>query len=386
LASPNVAGSSASAELSDLLDSPEIGRLIADLEATRWTGRPGYPIRAMVGMALAKSIYTVPTWTRTVALVRDHAGLRLAIGCPLEEEVPSVYACYRFTAKLRAHKALLDECIAAVVGELHERLPQYGRDVAIDGSDLPAYANGQRYLSKNGPERKRYSDPDASWGHRSAVSTRKGGGYYGYKVHAAVCTNTGLPLAWQVESARTSETSIALDLIDAVRARGFAVETCAMDKGYDTNPIHDGCMDRGIAPIVALRRTSRVVRGEHKPPTCEHGEWTFAGADRKRRATKWRCPTGECAPASTWVKADRLHPLVPRESARSRKLYRGRGAVEREFGRLKHEWALLPLRVRGVERVRLHADLTILAKLSCTLTRARAISTARAGRSAALLA
>ena len=30
-------------------------------------------------------------------------------------------------------------------------------------------------------------------------------------------------------------------------------------------------------------------------------------------------------------------------------LYRSRGAVERESGRLKHEWALLPLRVRGVE-------------------------------------
>jgi hypothetical protein len=78
-----------------------------------------------------------------------------------------------------------------------------------------------------------------------------------------------------------------------------------------------------------------------------------------------------------WVKADRLHPLVPRESERSRKLYRGRGAVEREFGRLKHEWGMLPLRVRGVERVRLHADLTILAKLGCTLARARAVTARR---------
>jgi hypothetical protein len=58
---------------------------------------------------------------------------------------------------------------------------------------------------------------------------------------------------------------------------------------------------------------------------------------------------------------------IPRHTARSSKLYRSRGAVEREFGRLKHEWALLPLRVRGIERVRLHADLTILAKLSCAL-------------------
>jgi hypothetical protein len=59
---------------------------------------------------------------------------------------------------------------------------------------------------------------------------------------------------------------------------------------------------------------------------------------------QWCCPTGECDPKSVWVKADRLHPLIPRESKRSRKLYRSRGAVEREFGRLKHEWALLPLR------------------------------------------
>ncbi len=47
-------------------------------------------------------------------------------------------------------------------------------------------------------------------------------------------------------------------------------------------------------------------------------------------------------------------------------------SVEREFGRLKNEWALGPLRVRGLERVQLHADLTILAKLAGALSRARA--------------
>jgi hypothetical protein len=55
-------------------------------------------------------------------------------------------------------------------------------------------------------------------------------------------------------------------------------------------------------------------------------------------------------------KADRLHPLIPRETPRWRKLYRGRAAVEREFSRLKNDWALLPLRVRGLDRVALHAD------------------------------
>src|SRR5215207_4246766 len=63
-----------------LLDSPEIGRLIADLDATRWTGRPGYPVRTMVGAALVKSVYCLPTWTRTVRLIAEHAALREAIG------------------------------------------------------------------------------------------------------------------------------------------------------------------------------------------------------------------------------------------------------------------------------------------------------------------
>jgi hypothetical protein len=132
--------------------------------------------------------------------------------------------------------------------------------------------------------------------------------------------------------------------------------------GATVRPFRRG---RAAASTATRRKTELVKRGEHKPPSREHGTWTFAGADFRRKATKWRCPTGECKPASTWINADRLHPLIPRSTERSRKLYHSRGAVEREFGRLKHEWALLLLHIRGIERVRLHADLTILAKLAC---------------------
>lgn len=129
---------------------------------------------------------------------------------------------------------------------------------------------------------------------------------------------------------------------------------------------------RDCSPIIPLRFTTAVKRGEDDPPRCLHGAWRFAGSDYQRKASKWRCPTGECKPASQWIKANRLHPLIPRETPRWLKLYKGRAAVEREFGRLKNEWALLPLRVRGLERVQLHADLTVLATLASALARSRA--------------
>jgi hypothetical protein len=156
-----------------------------------------------------------------------------------------VHACYRFAAKLRAHKALLDACLDRVTAALHEQFPELGATVAIDLSDLPAYANGQRYVYKGGPERKHDADLDASWGHRSAVSTRAAGSFYGYQLHQVVCAETGLPLAWMVETAKAQESSFAIPLLDAVKARGFRPKVAVMDMGYDYEAVYADCEQRG---------------------------------------------------------------------------------------------------------------------------------------------
>jgi transposase, IS5 family len=308
--------------------------------------------------------------------VREHPALAAVIAS--DGAVPSQWACYRFAAKLRDHAPVLARCIARVIAALKKANPALGWDVSIDASDVPAYANGKSRKSRNGPERspEEYSDPDASWGRRSGISTRASGTFYGYKLHLAVCSKTELPLAWRIETARTHETKAVVALLDKLHTLGIDPETAALDAGYDHPGTYFDCMVRGAAPVIPLRQTPDVKRGENRPPECEHGEWRFAGADRERGAAKRRCPTGQCTPGSRWIKANRLKPLIPRETLRWKGLYRGRGSVERAFGRLKHEHGLAPLRVRRIERVRLHADLTIMAQLSCAVNRERAVALA----------
>jgi hypothetical protein len=149
---------------------------------------------------------------------------------------------------------------------------------------------------------------------RSAVPTRNGGGFYGYRLHMAVDTATDVPLAWSVGTAKAHESTMVAPLLDKIGAVGIKPETCAIDRGYDVERIYGKRAERGVSPVIPLRETTAVKRGDHKPPCCEHGERRFAEANYKRQAAKWRC---------------------------------------------------------GIERVRLHADLTILAKLSCALARAR---------------
>jgi hypothetical protein len=110
-----------------------------------------------------------------------------------------------------------------------------------------------------------------------------------------------------------------------VKARGFEPATVALDMGYDYGRVYEECEEREVRPSIPLRETPAVKAGRAGPPTCEHGVWRFAGSDSKRGASKWRCPTRECRPASKWLSPSRLYPLVPRETPRWRALYRGRG-------------------------------------------------------------
>ena len=114
----------------------------------------------------------------------------------------------------------------------------------------------------------------------------------------------------------------------------------AADKGYDNARVYAECEERSCEPVIPLR-----------------------GA--KSRQMVMPIALG-----------GRLFPRIPRHSQRFRDLYCGRGAVEQAFALLKTDYGLTPLRVRGLAKVQLHADLTILARLSLALARAKHVAIA----------
>ena len=192
-----------------------------------------------------------------------------------------------------------------------------------------------------------------------------------------MCARTDLPIAWTVRTARTHESSVVSDLLTTIKTRGFVPETAALDKGYDVKPVYDACEQSSWvaadhpAPSRPLPSSSGA---QHLSPDVRAWHLDVRRSRLPAQADEMALPYRRMLAQEPLAEGQsRLHPLVPRETPRWRSLYRARAAVEREFGRLKHDYGLAPLRARGIERVALHADLVMLARLSQALARARAI-------------
>jgi Transposase DDE domain len=148
------------------------------------------------------------------------------------------------------------------------------------------------------------------------------------------CQDNSVP-DWPRAGLRVSET--VAPLLDAIRARGFRPETMAADKGYDNSRVYAECEERDVEPVIPLRGV---------------------------KVSSQSCPSalaGVCSRASPATRSSSAISTV------------GRAAVEREFAYLKTNYYLTPLRLRGLAKVQLRADLTIIARLGQALSRTRAV-------------
>ncbi len=297
--------------------------------------------------------------------------------------------------------AVVEECAVEIEelrksGVIPADAPALGEVLAVDATDIPAYANRRR----NPP-----TDRDAAPGYRTAKNKSPQAGadnkeiFFGYDADVISDAHYGLPLYINVRPARRNEgPRLRADLDAALKLHPWLKPRyLTADKGYHAGYNFQHITDLGITPVIAVprpqkdKKTGKRLYGglydEKGLPVCFGGQsmdFLETSPDGKHR---FRCPDGGChlKGRTDWSrycdfeyaekpegKLLRIMGTVHRASAEWKRLFKKRTSIERYFASAKHSRLLDRHQFLGRERVRLHATMSVLAYLLTALGRLRA--------------
>jgi transposase len=211
-------------QLHAIFDTIPDKELIADLTAR--TGRPGYTVKVLWKTYVAMAVLGLPSFASLIRTLQNNPYIAIACGITSPEGIPTKFAYSRFMRKLSQPKyvVMVKNIMRSLTRSLYDILPDFGKSVAIDSTDLKAWSNGAK---------KPRSDPDASW----AVKVDTSGKlkyYFGYKLHLLADTEYELPIVAKVTTASTSDVRVATPLLSQARFTNskFHPEYVICDAGY----------------------------------------------------------------------------------------------------------------------------------------------------------
>ena len=400
--------------LQRLLDALPDAELLAALEAERAGKRNDYPLPALWRALLAAIVFghgSLASLGRELARngqLRDLCGFDPLRG---DQAVPPAGVWTRFIAKLLRHADLIDAMFARLVERLRELLPDFGRDLALDGKAIGAWSR---------------LDPEASAGFKNYEGEDDKGDplqriqkWFGYKLHLLIDANYELPVAFELTGAKDGESPLLLPLIEKLEREHHElherIESLAADRGYDDGgdkaALYD---DHGIVPLIDTRdlhggRMRPLDENQHDTiyfgPTGEvcckvdpfepipekaFAAMQFMGFEKGRDTLKFRCPAAafglecknreacHCAPGvrdgqygrvvRVPLERDRRIFLpLHRHSQGFAKGYNKRTAVERVNSRIDQVYGFEHHFIRGKAKVRLRLGLALLVMLGTAL-------------------
>jgi hypothetical protein len=376
-------------------------KLLIALEREHWTGRKGYSIRGMWAALIGGLINQCHTLADVARLLKRDKETRLICGFS-KDNMPGEDALSRFLKKLVQHATVFDEFISDLVSKLRELLPGFGAKLAVDSTDILAYANGYR---------QQPADREAKWGAKKkgpgkakgqAEGEKKTGEkkepevyyWFGYKLHLVIDALYELPLAFILTPANEADTTYLKPLLQKAKVdqRQTRSEVVITDKGYDSQEnnlfVYQDCK---AIPIIPIRERKDMqlpdICNAKGTPLCSCGlEMVYWGRDGKY--LKYRCPyvlgKAECksrfrctsSPYGYVLKLPiaedvRRHPPIPRESKKWERLYKMRTAVERVNSRVKGLLGLGEITLRGIKKVTVRSALSLLVMLAAAVSMAK---------------
>ena len=370
-------------ELKSILDTLDLDALLAQLEKPASQAGPrGYPVAALIRAYLASFILNLPHTAALVRRLQDDAELRMLCGF---SKVPHRTTFSRFITKLTKDLSLLEACSADLVDRLAAALPGFGEKVAIDSTVVRTHSN---------PNRKRISDPEASWTAKNSAKAKDGKKewYFGYKYHAVADATYGIPISGFGTTAKRNDSPELPDVMKqaAETHNWFAPEYVMADRGYDSEKNHRAVEKHGAIPIIAIRKTPgdkprEGIYTKDGAPTClGMVEMEYVKSDPDK-GHLYRCRQEGCHLKSrqgvrycddeVWENRQdrrRLFGQVRRGSKKWKGLYRLRYSIERVFKSLKESRRLEDHCFRGLDKIALHSMLSVLTFQATALSHIRA--------------
>ena len=384
-----------------LLDIVDDGPLLARLARYHELGRQGYSDHAMWRAYVAT--YQLESMGGTLnsllRTLRNRSDLRVFLGFdPDPAKLPHRTTFGRYRQRLARHGRFIEQAIASGLYRLALLLPDFGQQVAVDGTMVKSYAD-----QWSDPP----TDPEASFGVSHKKSSPKKDGIqliYGYKLHLMSCVKYGLPVAYKITTGKTSEPKQIKPLVEQAEKRlhGFHPTILTADKAYGTKSVWKFLTDKRINPVIPAkepRKTKKGTRNLRKSaatgeriftrdgaPTCSGAEMTYIRTDPDGRRL-YRCerPVGHPKRGKVlnpsmcgkeyWVDPSLdywLHGSIRRNSPYWKFSYRKRGDVERVFKTMQQGCRLDDHYLRGFQNVAWHILMALLVYVYTALVRVEA--------------
>jgi hypothetical protein len=391
--------------------------LMQALEDERGNGRNDYPVRVVWNSMLAGIVFQHKTTESLRRELMRNGQLRQICGFDITlgvEGVPSASAYTRFLCNLMKHEKEVDGIFNSLVRMLCDELPGFGEVLAIDGKALESYARPRRAESEKPYDGRR--DIDANFGVKTYKGRNKDGSvwektmsWFGYKLHLIVDAVYELPVAFRVTQASRSEIKEARTLVDEMALRlPEIVDRCMYltgDKGYDDTKMTTKLWDEyRIKPVIDIRNAwrdgeeTKLVTGRenvvydykgtvycYSPEDYRRCEMVPGGFEKDRDALKHLCPAKyygvECrgkdaCPVKSGVRIPlredrRVFTPVARPSAKWKKIYDKRTAVERVNSRIDRVFGFEDHCIRGLRKMNLRCSLALVTMLAMALGRIR---------------
>lgn len=223
-------------EISALLDWRCFARLLSGIHSSR-RGEAAYPPLVMFKVLLLQRWYDLSDPEMEEALA-DRLSFRAFAGFSMEDATPDHSTIWRFRERL-AERRLIAPLVAELARQLEGRGVVLKQGTLIDATIVQAQARRPRM---NEPKVSTV-DPDARFG----ANNERRRFQFGYKLHAAVDSGSGLVRAVRVTPANVQEVEVATELVQGDEMAVYA------DRGYDAKRLHDHLAEAGIANGVMRR-------------------------------------------------------------------------------------------------------------------------------------